>query len=147
MKYCVHFMPNRLAATKCPVSWSMTEISRAARKISQPITSNNVRSSLRSGRPGDLPRPRARPLIDREHVINRGHPGTRRVVFRDYASHRVNDPRERDPSRQAIAHADLISAVVDGRGGAAEPGGLPGQRDGGERVLVERLERPRRGRR
>ena len=36
MKYWVHFMPNRLAVTKCPVSCSITETSRATRKISQP---------------------------------------------------------------------------------------------------------------
>ena len=39
-KYCVHFMPNRLAVTKCPVSCSITDTTRAARKISQPIASN-----------------------------------------------------------------------------------------------------------
>ena len=38
-KYLVTFMPNLLASTKWPVSCSMTEMSRATMKMTQPIRS------------------------------------------------------------------------------------------------------------
>jgi hypothetical protein len=50
MKYFVAFMPNRLAATKWPLSCSITENSRATRKMTQPIWSTCGSSYLLSSR-------------------------------------------------------------------------------------------------
>src|SRR5215469_6302699 len=133
-------MPKRLAVTKCPVSCSITETSRAARKISQPTASTFDVPPYRGsapGSPGELPRPGPRPCVYAEDILERGRPGTRRVVLRDYASHGVNDPRERDTPREEVGHACLVGRVVDGGRGAAEPGRLAGQCHRGERGVVE----------
>ena len=78
MKYFVAFMPNRLAATKWPLSCSITENSRATRKMTQPIWSTCGSSYLL---PVELSRPCPRPGVHREHVLERGHSSTRRLVF------------------------------------------------------------------
>ncbi len=86
-KYLVHFMPNRLAITKCPVSCSITETSRATRKISQPSASNFANPPITSRRyraplrPGQLPCAYPRPGVHREHVVERGRTRTRRVAL------------------------------------------------------------------
>src|SRR5215469_9104674 len=125
-------MPNFLAATKWPLSCSITENSRANRKMSQPS-----RSTRGSSLPVELPCPCPRPSVHREHVFECGHCGTRRVVLRDYPPDGVNDPGERDPSREEISYACLVGAVVDGGRGPAEPGCLAGQRNRRKRLIVQ----------
>src|SRR6266516_8125728 len=98
-------MPNFLAITKWPVSCSMTEKSRATRKMTQPIRS--IQSSfprVQSRSPGlrlgvKFACPSPGPVIDREHIRHGGDGRARGVMFRDYLGHGVNNPGKADPSR------------------------------------------------
>jgi membrane-associated protease RseP (regulator of RpoE activity) len=71
----------------------------------------------------------------------------RGVMLREYPGHGVNNPGKANASRQEGGHAGLVGGVVGGRHGAAGRGRLPGQRDRGERLVIEGLEGPGRRRR
>src|SRR6516162_11272811 len=101
-------MPNFLAITKWPVSCSMTEKSRATRKMTQPIRS--IRPSFPSG--VKFARPPPGPVVDRQHVRHSGDGRARGVMLRDYLRHGVNNPREADASRLEGRHARLVRRVV-----------------------------------
>src|ERR1700733_4212758 len=66
-KYLVTFMPNFLAATKCPVSCSMMDKQRANRKTTQPSRPNPIALLV------ELPRPLPGPAIDGQHFLDRRH--------------------------------------------------------------------------
>src|SRR6516225_5516783 len=109
-------MPNFLAITKWPVSCSMTEKSRATRKMTQPIRS--IRSSFPSGVKLACPPPG--PVVDRQHVRHGGNGRTRGVMLREYPGHGVNNPGKADASRLEGRHARLVRRVVDRGRGAAD---------------------------
>ena len=87
-------------------------------------------------------RPDPRPAIRGEHVLQGDRVPGRALMLRDYLRHGVHDSGERDPAGPECLDADLVGRVVDGRGGAAGAPGLAGQPDGGERLVVQRLEGP-----
>src|SRR5689334_6052560 len=110
-KYLVHFMPNFLASTKWPVSCSITEKSKATRKMTHPIRS--IRSSFPS--PYELcvqfPGPPAGPVVHGQHVRHGGDGRAGGVMLRDYPCHGVNNARKADPSRLEVRHARLVRRV------------------------------------
>ena len=60
----------------------------------------------------------------------------------DHASHRVDDVEEADPAAMEGLDTHLVGGVVDRRGSAPGLPHLPRQPDGGEGVVVERMELP-----
>src|SRR6516162_11113238 len=97
-------MPNFLAITKWPVSCSITEKSRATRKMTQPIRS--IPPSFPSG--VKLARPPPGPVVNSQHIRHGGDGRARGVMFRDYPCHGVNNPGEADASRLEGRHARLV---------------------------------------
>src|ERR1700746_1777592 len=147
-KNWVAFMPNFLAVAKWPNSCSMTETDSATMKMIQP-TSTLIRRRLPpaarypvSPLSGEFSRPRSCPAIGVEHVFQANFPVAGAVMLRDYPHHGVHDPGEGQHAGQEGGHALLVGRVVDRRAGPPGPPRLPGQRDRGNVVLVERLERP-----
>ena len=91
---------------------------------------------------GQFPGPVPRPPVGGTHVCQLAGVPRAAVMLRDYLGDDVNDPGERESARQERVDADLVGGVVGGRGGAAGRPRLAGDADGGERLLVQRLEGP-----
>src|SRR3984957_8101891 len=143
-------MWNRLAMTKCPVSCSMTDTSRATTKITTPsrklIRLDLLQGSLHCApscrRARQLPRADPGPLVRSQDLRHFGHRRAAAVMLRDYLGYGIDDSGVGDTSRHERGHAYLVGSVVNGRDGPAGPARLAGQGDRREGVGVQRLECP-----
>src|SRR5216683_652938 len=116
-KNWVTFMWNFFAVAKCPASCSMIEKSRAKMKMSQP--SRVIRPTL-------------------PPCASRLRPGPRHGSL----GHRVHDSQKGEAARPEGLDAHFVRRVVDRWGGPADGARLARQPDGGERLLIQRLEGP-----
>ena len=91
---------------------------------------------------GQFMGPVPRPPVSGKHVCQLGGVPRAAVMFRDYLGDDVDDPGEGKPARQERIDADLVGRVVGGRRGAPGRPRLAGDADGGEGLLVQRLEGP-----